>query len=271
MRLKNELFGHDPVQIDRAIITAHRASAPAKLAAERMEACIQNWQQRTQATAGTGNKHALAHRRCRSLLCPRCQDERMHKNMKKISNAFFDTVIDDIETSYECTLTAHYMIFLGHKYPLSSADQCLDDTFNQWNSFSRRKVFQRTVAGFVRGIELDVFHDDDSVSSSVTVLALVRPLGHADRRGGWKRLWQLSDHKERVHLTKVESWNPLERGPNDFLIERILATAMVGARPTNLSQSGPLGIHCSPEKLAIIQTALKGRRLLAFGGGMRRR
>ncbi len=271
MHLKNELFGHDPVQIDAAMITAHGASASEKCALERMEACIQNWQQRTSPIAAGRKTHELAHRRCRSLLCPRCQDERMLKNARKISNAFFDAVIDDIKTSYECTLTAHYMVFLGHKYPLSSADQCLDDTFNQWDSFSRRKVFQHTVAGFVRGIELDIFHDDDSVSSTVTVLSLVRPLSHADRRGGWKKLWQLSGDEERVHPTKVESWHPLEQKTNDGLIERILATAMVGARPTNLSQSGPHGIYCSPEKLATIQTALKGRRLLAFGGSMRRR
>lgn len=255
----------------RAILDAHRADAallpkPAEL--ERMEACHKNWlAQYDGATADAPDQEDFW-RRCRSITCAQCHTARTRDDASDILSVLLDAMEADEKAAEGLRPTL--ITFTNRPYPLENAEECIDDAIAQWRKFSSRKRFKHAVAGYVRGVELIINHDDDTVHAEVSALMLVRKTNQIAIDGGWLTLWRKADDNMPAIKATFEQPDITTQKGCLSVVYFANRVATVAVRPVHLCEEHPHGVVCDARKLKKIKAALSGRRLILFSRRMRR-
>ena len=250
-----------------AILNAHRVIAKVfpnlSTEVERMEACHKRWRAHRTPSAEHKRRFDSFWQRCRSLLCAPCLDARKHDEASDIHAAYKRAMAG------KGHLVPTLITFAGPEHPLEEADACVSAAIGHWSRFASRKIFRRVVAGYARGVELVVNHDDNTVRVLVSMLALVEDEHHLEQAGGWLNLWNEVGSKPS-ELALCEQPDISEPEGHATLVAFMRRVATVAIRPAHLCESHPSGLVCDAEKLAKLRAALRCRKLIIFGGAMRR-
>ena len=182
----------------------------------------------------------------------------------------------DIHAAYEQAMAGNrhlvptLITFAGPEHPLEEAAGCVNDAIAHWRRFASRKTVKHAVTGYARGVELVVNHHRNSVHAQTSALALVAKHNHVRQAGGWLELWNAV--RSHAPSDKVLCKQPDVSGPEGqaILADSMRRVATVAVRPAHLCESHPSGVVCDAEKLAKLRAALRRRKLIIFGGAMRR-
>jgi len=259
-----------PPEIDEcaeAILDAQRANAETQpaLAGElrRMEACHRDWRKRGN-TASAQASYEEFWRRCRSLLCAPCLDARTDDNADDILSAHAQAIDE------QPSLTTMLITFESPAYPFERASNCADDAIKQWRRFSSRKLFKHAVQGHVRGLKLLTDHTQDTLRAEISTVALFRDDSFIREKGGWLSLWNSASKGAPSQKTVHMRLDLRTREGREELRTFARRVATVAVRPVHLCEEQASGIVCDAWKLKTLKSALRGRRLIQFGGVMSR-
>lgn len=251
-----------------AILRAHRVNAEVfphmSDELERMETCLHNWRAHHGLKKAAKASRRAYWQRCRGLFCAPCMDARYTDEALDILERF------DAATNVDASLVPTLITFRGPCYRIEDVEACVSETIAHWRRFASRKVFKHAVSGYVRGIEISIDHAHDTAHAESSMLALVGDDTYVQLNGGWLTIW--NDARQSAPSQKVACERPdltTREGMTTFL-DLVHRVATVAVRPSHLCEEQPSGIVCDAWKLKTLQAALRSRKLILFGGVMRR-
>lgn len=251
-----------------AILHAHRVNAKVfpnlNDELERMEACLHNWRTHKVLKKAAQASRRAFWQRCRSLFCAACMDARYADEALDILERF------DAATDVDAKLVPTLITFKGPCYRIEDVEACVSDSIAHWGRFASRKVFKHAVTGYVRGIEISIDHAYDIAHAEISMLALVEDDTHVQLKGGWLHLWNDAHQSAPSQKVACETPDLSTRDGMTTFLNLVNRVATVAVRPRRLCEEQPSGIVCDAWKLKTLRAALKNRKLILFGGKMRR-
>lgn len=216
----------------------------------------------------TGVKKLKEGNFCRDRLCPMCSWRRSLKIFGQVSKVM-DKALEEKDYRF---------IFLTLTCKNVSADglgSCLDNMFNAFNLLTKRVAFKKSIKGFFRGLEvthnLDYNSDSfDTYHPHFHAICMVNKSYFNDRKyyisqEQWTSLWKSClkiDYTPIVHVTSFKTSN------RSSTSKSVAETAKYTVKDNDYII--PYSEELTDCAVMTLNSALKSRRLTAFGGELKR-
>lgn len=229
---------------------------------------------------------------CRARLCPMCATRRSKKSFGQVSK-----IMDHLEESQEyryifLTLTVRNMVG-------DDLSKAIDELMEMWHKLTRTKEFKKLSKGFFRSLEVELEEKRKGYFHPHLHAIIAVNKSYFSRRGSpylsqkaWRNLWIKCgklDYDPWVHVQTVkpdkEKTVKGEKSYSGAVSEvakymtkgsQFIADPFEVARSSGIKTEGQayeqLKLMCeefTDSMVATLDYALKGRRLISFGGLMR--
>lgn len=250
-----------------AILAAHRTLAhegqlaPAKLL--RMENCFQNRLARDLVVPAIGVP-TDSFMRCRNLLCWSCLDERRASYAKHTSELLAGSA------AKAATMRLLLITLAGPVVPFFDASECVCDGVRQWQLLSDRRAFRHVADGHVRSMRLVPMHRTKTVYAQTNLLVLARRVETLRTADEWFQEWTSADDRGASRLLSFDCHDFSDRRAAVAIAEFADRVSEVAIAPHDLCEVQDGAVTCDAVKLNVLHEALRGRRLISFGGVLSR-
>ena len=198
---------------------------------------------------------------CRERLCPMCAWRRSLKWAAEASVVLHQAAVEHAEWGW-VMLTLTQRNVAGERLPGE-----IGRLLRGWDRLTKRQEFS-AVAGWLRTLEVTRNDRTGEWHPHIHVLLAVEPdywagrnyVSHARWVAVWREVLGL-DYEPSVEVHRVRS-----RGPKDALMAAAQEVAKYTVKDADLVGDGADVV----EWVRVLDVALKGRRLLAWGGALRR-
>jgi plasmid rolling circle replication initiator protein Rep len=202
---------------------------------------------------------------CRTRLCPMCQWRK--------SLVMFHQVLALVH-SHRAKYTSDIPLLLTLTVPNAKADELksiLDKMQKSWDKLAKRAVFKHSVRSWFRALEVTYNAGSDTYHPHYHILLLV-PMNYFKRSRGlyisrneWLSLWQ--EVTGMRDITQVDIRRVRKQSSRKPLEAISAEVAKYATKPSSYIEKSPQGVlKASEGVIKALHYALKGRRLVAFGG-----
>jgi hypothetical protein len=252
--------------IGQALLDAHRHHATldprSRAEYQRMVICHANQSVPPSTHQNSRERGSTSHQRCKSRLCAPCVEEHRSIAASNIQAAFELGVEQNQASSFIV------MSIAGPDYPFQDAAKCVASAMTSWKRFATAKLGKAAIAGYARGLELRIAPSLASVSVHTRLIALINTERYILDHGGWEAVWNTKAVGGHYRLAELHR-HSVDCVAQFAVHSAAREVATVAVRPETLCEVTTQGVRCCPDKLGIVRAALKGRRLICFGGIMR--
>lgn len=202
---------------------------------------------------------------CRARGCPMCQWRK--------SLVMFHQVLELIH-AHKGKYKSDIPLLLTLTVPnISSAELklMLDKMQKSWKKLSERKKFSQAIRSWFRSLEVtyndktDTFHPHFHILLLVPINYFTRERGLFIHRDEWLSMWQ--EATGIPEITQVDIRRVRKKSSRKPLEAIAAEVAKYATKPSSYIKESPEGLfEASGHVVEVLHYALKGRRLVAFGG-----
>lgn len=205
---------------------------------------------------------------CHWPLCPMCQWRK--------SLVIFHQLLAVCHTLQQCQSGTRYLLLTLTvvNVPAEELPATLDRMFRAWKRLENRAGFARSVLGWFRTLEITYNRKDRTYHPHFHVLLAVRSSyfkKHYIKHARWLALWQEAMRDLSIQFVNIKAVKPNQRIEGNHPLAG--AAAEVGkyaTKPGNyIRKTSQGGYEADPDVVAVLDRALKHRRLTAYGGAFR--
>ena len=202
---------------------------------------------------------------CRARGCPMCQWRK--------SLVMFHQVLE-LMHAHKAKYKSDIPLLLTLTIPNVSAKElkpALDKMQKSWNDLTRRAKFKRAIRSWFRSLEVTYNDKADTFHPHFHILLLVpkdyfeRACGLYIERNDWLSMWQ--EVTGILEITQVDIRRVRKKSSRKPLEAIAAEVAKYATKPSSYIKESPEGLFsASGSVVETLHYALKGRRLVAFGG-----
>lgn len=253
---------------------------PTEKRSERMSECSTSLEF---AADRQGNKRLYRANFCKDRMCPSCQRRRSLKVFHQIQGVCTGILKERPST---CFLMLTLTVPNVHKDKLS---ETLTHMFDSWGRLSRRSDFKKAIFGWFRSLEVTVEKKRADHYHPHFHILLAVPSGYFKKKiyisqPRWLELWQEATRQPEITQVDVRRVKPSKRKQSQGATELneqggssqeaiASASAEVGKYATKpgdyLEEVEQNEFRADGETVEVLAEALRGRRIIAFGGAMK--
>lgn len=201
---------------------------------------------------------------CKCRLCTMCQWRKSLAIQKQVLD-LAHWHLEERKTDVPLLLT-----LTVPNVPGSIINETIDRMNVSWTKLMRRKVVDRAVVSWARFFEITRNRERDDYHPHYHVLLMVpeqyfkRARGLYIHRDEWLRLWQESMGDDRITQVDIRTAKKRKNGELDALVAEV---AKYATKPFSYIEEDENGEYrADPKVVEELYYALKGRRLVGFGG-----
>ncbi|KGM99349.1 hypothetical protein Z969_10765 [Clostridium novyi A str. 4570] len=205
---------------------------------------------------------------CKDRLCPMCIWRRSLKIFGQVSKVM-DRALDIKEYRF-IFLTLTCKNVYGE-----DLNNCLDNMYKAFRKLTERKQFKKSIKGFFRGLEVTHNLDTSSISYDTYhphfhVILMVNKSYFTDKdyylsQAKWTELWK---DCLKVDYTPIVNVKAFKTGTKSKVAKSVSESAKYTVKDNDYLIENREDLTDSA--VMILNSALKGRRLVAFGGELRK-
>lgn len=209
-----------------------------------------------------GHKRLKAGMFCQLPLCTMCAWRRSLLIFAQVNDILHESMKREKLRFLFLTLTCRNV-------PGYELADTLDMLFKAWTSLSRRKKFKNSVVGWFRALEITHKMHADQYHPHFHVILAVRPSYFTHgyiKQSEWVEMWQASMNVDYTPIVDIRVARAKKKGQGiESAVAEISKYAVKGE--DYIDPSDEAGTDLAVETL---DSALKGRRLIGFGGLFRK-
>jgi len=205
---------------------------------------------------------------CKVRLCPMCSWRRSRKIYGQVSKVM-DKALEEREYRFI------FLTLTCKNVEGKELSETIDNLFHAFKKLSERKIFKQAVKGWFRGLEVthnldktsenyDTYHPHFHIILMVNKSYFSDPKYYLSQRQ-WTSLWQ---DCLGVDYTPIVDVRTFRTGTKDHLAKSLAESAKYAVKDNDYLV--PDDLEMTDDAVMILDYALANRRLIAFGGELRR-